>query len=511
MALKNFLDNLMKKKQPTVSDIKEIKSLSAGNFKTRKLLQKDNNFFRKSHAENISNTLKIIGYTKDIKSSFLGQLFYPENKKKFSINFLIIIEHMFSIYLSAFMELSSEEIQKTRVLLAKEEARKQKQSAMGIITTPLKLSPGKRIKTGLSENYTLKNLFKIMLKVKASDLHISIGLSPKFRIKGELAETALAAVTKEKSRQLIYQILSKKQIDLFDKELELDFTYEVSELARFRSNILKEYSGVGGVFRIIPPDIPSMEELGLPPVLKNIASYKQGLIIVTGPAGSGKTTSMASLLDYINSTKSANILTIESPLEFIHKNKKSRISYREVGIHTTNFPEAVRAARREDLDIIMVGEMTDRDTLLEAIQAADMGNLVLGIMNTTGVTRTVEKIIETFPGQIQGQVRSMLSSALRAIIAQQLIPTMDRKSRCPVVEVAITNQTLSNMIRDGKTKMINSVIHSSRETGMQSIDLALLQLVRDSKIDEESARLRSSSPRSFTVPVEFKPQDKDSI
>jgi twitching motility protein PilT len=203
---------------------------------------------------------------------------------------------------------------------------------------------------------------------------------------------------------------------------------------------------------------------------------------------------MACLLDYINSTRSANILTIEEPLEFIHKNKKSRIFHREIGIHAASFREAVRAARKESVDIIMIGEMMEKDTLMEALLAADMGNLVLGIMHTTGVTRTVEKIIETFSGSMQGQIRSMLCNSLRAIVAQQLITTMDGTWRCAVIEVAINNQRLANVIRDGKTKMIDSVLHSSREEGMQSLDLALMQLVRDTKIDEETARLRSSIP-----------------
>jgi twitching motility protein PilT len=215
---------------------------------------------------------------------------------------------------------------------------------------------------------------------------------------------------------------------------------------------------------------------------------------------------MACLLDYINSNRSANILTVEDPLEFIHKNKKSHIFHREIGIHAASFREAVRAARKESVDVIMIGEMMDKDTLMEAILAADMGNLVLGIMHTTGVTRTVEKIIETFSGKMQGQIKSMLCNSLKSIVAQQLIPTMDGTWRCAVVEVAINNQRLTNVIRDGKTKMIDSIIHSSRDEGMQSVDLALMQLVRDSKIDEETARLRSSNPRSFIIPKEFKPR-----
>ncbi|MEQ8220930.1 MAG: PilT/PilU family type 4a pilus ATPase, partial [Candidatus Eremiobacterota bacterium] len=384
--------------------------------------------------------------------------------------------------------------------------KKDRCAALGIITDPPVNNQGKIIKASLSPDYTLKDLFKVMVLEKASDLHITVGLPPKMRLKGEIAELYLPAVSEEKSWELLSGIFSKKQMEIFSREWDLDFTYEVSNIARFRCNMLREQNGVGAIFRIIPPEIPSMEILGLPEVLKKIACYRQGLVIITGPAGSGKTTTMACLLDYINSTRSANILTIEEPLEFIHKNKKSRIFHREIGIHAAGFREAVRAARKESVDIIMIGEMMEKDTIMEALLAADMGNLVLGIMHTTGVTRTVEKIIETFSGSMQGQIRSMLCNSLKAIVAQQLITTMDGTWRCAVIEVAINNQRLANVIRDGKTKMIDSVLHSSREEGMQSLDLALMQLVRDTKIDEETARLRSSNPRSFIIPKEFKPK-----
>jgi len=268
---------------------------------------------------------------------------------------------------------------------------------------------------------------------------------------------------------------------------------------------MKEEAGTGAVFRVIPPEIPSFEELYLPEVLKKVTGYKDGLVIITGPTGSGKTTTMACLTDYINQTRSANLLTIEEPVEFIHKNKKSQVIHREVGVHTPSFADSVRVARREYVDVIMIGEMTDGKTLSEAIHAAETGTLVFGIMNITGITRTIERIIETFPAHIHGQVRSMLSGCLKAIISQQLIPTIDGKGRCAAVEVALINQSMENIIREGKTHMINSVIHSSRDEGMQSLDLALLSLVRDGKIDEESARLRSSRPHSFIVPAEFKP------
>lgn len=384
--------------------------------------------------------------------------------------------------------------------------KKDRCAALGIIIEPPMNYSGKIIKSNLSWDYTLKDLFKIMVQEKASDLHITVGLPPKMRLKGEIVELYLPAVSEEKSWELLSGIFLKKQMDIFTREWDLDFTYEVSNIARFRCNMLREHNGVGAIFRIIPPEIPSMEILGLPDILKTIASYRQGLVVITGPTGSGKTTTMACLLDYINSNRSANILTVEDPLEFIHKNKKSHIFHREIGIHAASFREAVRAARKESVDVIMIGEMMDKDTLMEAILAADMGNLVLGIMHTTGVTRTVEKIIETFSGKMQGQIKSMLCNSLKSIVAQQLIPTMDGTWRCAVVEVAINNQRLTNVIRDGKTKMIDSIIHSSRDEGMQSVDLALMQLVRDSKIDEETARLRSSNPRSFIIPKEFKPR-----
>jgi twitching motility protein PilT len=524
MAFKDIFGSFMKGKKVKELPEKQEKEISQETFPTKKLIKSESNINR-NHYKSVEDTLKILWSGGDIHSSFLGQIFYSRGQREHAIALLSIIENIFFIHVSVFLEASRDEAEKEAkdsTLMSKLSSlarsgsaraqtkgdlvsKEEKRAALGIILEPLQIIPCRIIKTSLSSDYTLKDLFQIMLREGASDLHISIGLSPKFRIKGELAEGDLPPVTEEKSWELISKILSDKQREIFEREWDLDFTYEVSELARFRSNILKEQTGIGGVFRIIPPEIPSMEELGLPQILKKIAAYKQGLIIVTGPTGSGKTTTMACLLDYINSTRSANILTIEDPLEFIHKNKKSQIKHREVGIHTPIFSDAVKAARREDLDVIMIGEMRDLDTMTEAIQAADMGNLVLGIMHTTGVTRTIERIIEGFPGQMQGQIRSMLSSCLRAVIAQQLILTMDGTGRCAAVEVALSTQSLGNMIRDGKTKMINAVIHSSRDIGMQSLDLALLHLVKNRKIDEETARLRSSSPRSFTVPEEFKP------
>jgi len=525
MAFKDIFGSFMKGKKVKELPEKQEKENFQETFPTRKLLKGEGDITR-LHYRSVEDTLKVLWPRGEVQCTFFGQIFYSRGQRTNAVNTLVFIEHIFFINVALLLETARSEAEKDikdSTLMGKLSSltkpigsskpqmksdlvsREEKRAALGIILDPLQIPPCRVIKTSLSHDYTLRDLFQIMLREGASDLHISIGLSPKFRIKGELAEGDLPPVTKEKSWELISKILSDKQREIFEREWDLDFTYEVSELARFRSNILKEHAGIGGVFRIIPPEIPSIEELGLPQIVKKIAAYKQGLIIVTGPTGSGKTTTMACLLDYINNTRSANILTIEEPLEFIHKNKKSQIKHREVGIHTPTFSDAVKAARREDLDVIMIGEMMDLDTLTEAIQAADMGNLVLGIMHTTGVTRTIERIIEGFPGQMQGQIRSMLSSCLRAVIAQQLILTVDGTGRCAVVEVAISTQSLGNMIRDGKTKMINAVIHSSRDIGMQSLDLALLHLVKNRKIDEETARLRSSSPRSFTVPEEFKP------
>jgi len=504
MALKSLFSGFMKKKKDDEGHDK-VEEIFTGKKKKTTTLAQQVKF------ENLESLLKFLWKNDDICTTFFGQITYFKNQKPKVVALLVILENIFGICSTAFHERTPDQIIEVQALLDKETERIKKRASLGIQMMPLKIPPARIVKTNLPRDYTLKALFGIMLEEKASDLHITTGLPPKLRIRGELAETDLPGISQEEAMKLLSSILSDKQIEIFNREWDLDFTYEVSEMARFRSNILKEQKGIGAVFRIIPPRVPSMDELGLPPIVKEIAGYKEGLIIITGPTGSGKTTTMACMIDYINNMREANILTIEDPLEFIHKNKKSRINYREVGIHTPTFADAVRAAKRENLDVLMIGEMTDRDTLLEAIQAADMGNLVLGVMHTTGVTRTLERIIEIFPGDIQGQVRSMLSSSLRAIIAQQLIPTMDGSGRCAVIEIALATQSLTNMIREGKTAMINSVIHSSRDVGMQSLDLALLKLVKDAKIDEESARLRSSSPRSFTVPAEFKPQKNPNI
>ncbi|MEQ8225891.1 MAG: ATPase, T2SS/T4P/T4SS family, partial [Candidatus Eremiobacterota bacterium] len=315
MAFKDIFGSFMKGKKVKELPEKQEKENLQETFPTRKLLKGEGDITR-LHYRSVEDTLKVLWPRGEVQCTFFGQIFYPRAQRTNAVNTLVFIEHIFFINVALLLEAARSEAEKDikdSTLMGKLSSltkpvgsskpqmksdlvsREEKRAALGIILDPLQIPPCRVIKTSLSHDYTLRDLFQIMLREGASDLHISTGLSPKFRIKGELAEGDLPPVTKEKSWELISKILSDKQREIFEREWDLDFTYEVSELARFRSNILKEHAGIGGVFRIIPPEIPSIEELGLPQIVKKIAAYKQGLIIVTGPTGSGKTTTMACL------------------------------------------------------------------------------------------------------------------------------------------------------------------------------------------------------------------------
>jgi twitching motility protein PilT len=280
--------------------------------------------------------------------------------------------------------------------------------------------------------------------------------------------------------------------------MRLDFTYELGETARFRTNLYQQYHGIAGAFRLIPHKMPTIEELNLPEVLKTVALSKGGICIVTGPTGSGKSTTMAAMINYINDNRSAHIITIEDPIEFFHTNKNCLIDHREVGEHANSFSDAVKAALREDPDIILVGEMRDLETIYQAIKAAETGVLVFGTLHTNNASKTVDRMIDVFPAKQQEQIRSMLAESLKAVIAQQLLKKAGGKGRVAALEILLSASGLSNLIREGKTSQLPNFIQMWRSIGMRAMDTTLRDLVKAGVITAEAAMEKCQDPVNFS-------------
>lgn len=320
----------------------------------------------------------------------------------------------------------------------------------------------------------------------ASDLHMVIGLPPMIRLSGELVPLDHPVLSADSNKKILFEILSPEQQARIDENRDFDMAYELEGVGRFRCNYFYQNRGLGAVFRIIPARIQTLDDLSLPKMLKTIAEYTKGLVLVTGPTGSGKSTTLAAMIDYINDTRDAHIITIEDPLEFVHQNKKCLITHREIGTHAKSFGEALKVASRENPDIILVGEMRDLETIALALTCAELGILVFGTLHTNSAARTIDRIINVFPSDQQAQIRTMLSESLRAVVAQQLIKTKSG-GRCAANEILVGSTALANMIREGKISQISSILQTGVASGMQSMDGHLAQLVRESKITREAA------------------------
>ncbi len=344
----------------------------------------------------------------------------------------------------------------------------------------------------------INKFFDYMIKNKASDLHISAGSKPKIRKHGELEEVlGCPELPNEYAQKLLLSIINDEQRKLFFENKELDFAYEFGDIARFRVNYFFQKRGISGVFRAIPKDIPSFDELNLPKSLLKINNMSRGLVLVTGPTGSGKSTTLASLIDYINKNRKDHILTIEDPIEFVHQSKGCMISQREIGKHTNSFATALRAAMREDPDVILVGEMRDLETIELAITAAETGHLVFGTLHTSSAAKTVDRIIDAFPAGQQAQIRVMLSESLKAVIAQQLLKRIDKPGRIAAMEILFVNMAVANLIREGKTFQIPSIIQTGKAEGMQLIDQMIMEYLMQKIISAEEAFLKANDKKSF--------------
>jgi twitching motility protein PilT len=331
----------------------------------------------------------------------------------------------------------------------------------------------------------------------ASDLHMIIGFPPMLRLRGELVPTEHPVLTAESNRDFLFEMLTENQRSTLESLRDFDMAYELEGVARFRCNFLYQQRGIGAVFRLIPTDILTLEQLQLPPVLKTIAMLKRGLVLVTGPTGSGKSTTLAAIINYINEMRDAHIITIEDPLEFVHSNKKCLFTQREIGTHALSFADALKVAGREDPDIILVGEMRDITTISLALTCAELGILVFGTLHTNNAAKTIDRIINVFPADQQEQTRTMLAESLSAVVAQQLLKTKDGSGRCAAIEILIGSPALATSIREGKISQINSIIQTGSASGMQSMDQHLLQLIKESRITARAAYEKAIDKKLF--------------
>ena len=347
----------------------------------------------------------------------------------------------------------------------------------------------------------IEELLELATYKKASDLHISAGLPPIIRIDGRLIRLEYDVLSSDDIESLVFPMLTNEQRRRLEQEWELDFSYGVQGLSRFRVNVYKDKGSYAAAFRTINSIAPTFDELGLPEIVKKISDRPRGLVLVTGPTGSGKSTTLATMIDYINSTRAEHILTIEDPIEFVHKSKKSIIHQRELGQDTRSFSNALRSALREDPDVILVGEMRDLDTIRLAITAAETGHLVFGTLHTSSASQTIDRIIDVFPEGQQQQVRIQLSTSLVAVLSQTLLPRLmpdgTKKGRILAQEIMIVNPAIANLIRESKAAQIYSTIQTNQGIGMQTLEMSLKELYKSKKISLEDALSKSSRPEEL--------------
>lgn len=342
----------------------------------------------------------------------------------------------------------------------------------------------------------LDDILRMAIDRRASDIHITTGLPPMVRLDGELTPLPYAVVTAADARRLIYDCLSDEHIQKFEQTHELDFGYSVKGLARFRFNVYMQRGSVAGALRVIPTKVPSFEQLGLPPVIREIAKRTSGLILVTGPTGSGKSTTIASMIDDINETRTSHIMTIEDPIEYLHAHKRCMVNQRELHADTYSFHNALRAVLREDPDIILVGEMRDLETIEAALTLAETGHLVFGTLHTRNAPATIDRVIDVFPSDQQEQIRVLLGNTLEGVISQQLLPKLGG-GRCAAVEIMLGTAAIRNLIREGKTHQMYSVIETSAQLGMQTMDRSLADLFRHGYVSYEECLMRAVDKENF--------------
>ncbi len=355
----------------------------------------------------------------------------------------------------------------------------------------------------METSYSIDELLASMAEWNASDLHLTAGSPPVVRVRGELERvTNLPELKAEDTHQLLYRILSTEQQKRLEIDRNIDVSHAIPGVARFRVNVFFQREALGAAFRLIPEAIKTLEELGLPETLHELSARPRGLVLVTGPTGSGKSTTLAALIDEINRTRSEHILTIEDPIEFIHRHKSCIVNQREIGPDATSFADALRSALRQDPDVILLGEMRDLETIATALTAAETGHLVFATLHTQSAPSTIDRVIDVFPGAQQEQVRMQLAGTLQAVVTQSLLPTADGTGRVPATEILIPDDGVRNLIRQAKIEQIYSVMQTGTARGMQTMEQALAELVLRGVITQETALARTSRPDQLLAVLE---------
>ncbi len=343
----------------------------------------------------------------------------------------------------------------------------------------------------------ITELLAFTVKNKASDLHLSAGLPPLLRVHGDMRRLNVPELSHQDVHAMVYDIMNDGQRKRYEEQLECDFSFEIPQLSRFRVNAFVQQRGAAAVFRVIPSTVLSLEQLDAPAIFKSIADQPRGLVLVTGPTGSGKSTTLAAMINHINESQYGHILTVEDPIEFVHSSKRCLVNQRELGPHTLSFNHALRSALREDPDVILVGEMRDLETIRLAMTGAETGHLVFGTLHTSSAAKTIDRIVDVFPAAEKEMVRAMLSESLRAVIAQTLVKTADGQGRAAAHEIMIGTPAVRNLIRENKIAQMYSAIQTGHQFGMQTLDQSLQQLVQQGKINSAEARTKAVNKELF--------------
>jgi len=351
--------------------------------------------------------------------------------------------------------------------------------------------------------------FKLMAEQKASDLHLSTNNSPMLRVNGELVRVDYPPLENDDLKAMVYEIAPEGKIKHFEETSDVDFGYEVTGVARYRANFFQQKYGISAVFRLIPSKILTVDDLGLPPVLKRFPLLKKGLILVTGPTGSGKSTTLAAMMDYANLQRHDHIITVEDPIEFVHRSQNCLVQHREVGVHTRSFAAALRGALREDPDVLLVGELRDHETIELALTAAATGHLVFGTLHTSSAAKAVDRIIDVFPTGQQNQIRATLAESLKGVIAQNLFKRIDQPGRLAALEILVVDMAIANLIREGKTHQIPGMIQVGKKKGNQPLDDAIIDLLRTARISPEEAYDKGIDKKKFRAFLKNPPADEE--
>jgi len=352
----------------------------------------------------------------------------------------------------------------------------------------------------------IESVFKLMAEQKASDLHLSTNNPPMLRINGDLIRVDFPALQNDDLKAMVYEIAPEAKIKTFEESSDIDFGYEVPGVARYRANFFQQKYGISAVFRLIPSTVLTVDDLDLPPVLKKFPMLKKGLVLVTGPTGSGKSTTLAAMMDYANLQRHDHIITVEDPIEFVHRSQHCLVQHREVGVHTRSFGAALRGALREDPDILLVGEMRDLETIELALTAAATGHLVFGTLHTSSAAKAVDRIIDVFPTDQQNQIRATLAESLKGVIAQNLFKRIDKPGRVAALEILVVDMAIANLVREGKTHQIPGMIQVGKKLGNQPLDDAIMEHLRMKRISPEEAYDKALDKKKFRT---FLPQPPD--